>query len=498
MMDLAREQCPTQEHLSVYAETAEKAGFDALGLYLEHRYAFRCTPWAHGVGVVTPAMVRQLQDDFPNLQIIPFINLLGHWEGFLYTEEGKKHRAELLKGLQASASSPGFMELCEQMVDEVIQDFDSEIIHIGGDETAQLDAHPRDKARAEAYEGDGRAMIWGSHFGPLAQRVVDQGRRPAVWADMLLTHPEATGHLPKSTLLFEWQYDKGIAETGAKLKDLGFEVIGSPTIHVFNALWCHVEAADRNVRTVAQDVKDLGLAGVCLTTWEFGLFGSPETILPAIAGAARICEDPEGAPHLLESWPQESQEWARLMGVELQELGGLFAYPSIRHPLKVRLLLTGNPFLAWMHHAEELCGEKGARALEIIDRAYASTQDEAERGVCIFARSAIEFVRFAEAARVCWVADEPERALVSLAATRETFDGLERIARRSYRRFGGSLADIERCRTAKAHVETVMRRIQAYGRRELGYLPAFEVITNHRFMPHDQASWWVVNRWANE
>jgi hypothetical protein len=63
---------------------------------------------------------------------------------------------------------------------------------------------------------------------------------------------------------------------------------------------------------------------------------------------------------------------------------------------------------------------------------------------------------------------------------------------------GGSLADIERCRIAREHVERVIRRIKEYGDGSLGYLPAFEHITHPKFMPHDQGCWWLINKWANE
>src|SRR5690349_17419848 len=87
--DLAREQAPTLDNLRILAELSLSAGYNALGLYMEHRFAYPSTPWADGARAVTPEMVRTVQEDFPDLQIIPFLNLLGHMEGFLYTEKGR-------------------------------------------------------------------------------------------------------------------------------------------------------------------------------------------------------------------------------------------------------------------------------------------------------------------------------------------------------------------------------------------------------------------------
>ncbi|MBL1151894.1 MAG: hypothetical protein HND43_04065, partial [Armatimonadetes bacterium] len=118
--------------------------------------------------------------------------------------------------------------------------------------------------------------------------------------------------------------------------------------------------------------------------------------------------------------------------------------------------------------------------------------------VAEFVRLAIEFVRSAELARRAYAAGRVGDCLKRLADCRAVFDPMERIATRTHARIGGSLADIERCRIAREKVETVMRRVKQYGDGSLGYLPAFEVLTHPRFVPHDQACWWLINSWGAE
>ncbi|MFY9234412.1 MAG: family 20 glycosylhydrolase [Fimbriimonadaceae bacterium] len=507
MYDLAREQSPTLNHLRLLLDMTREAGYNAFGLYMEHRFAYPSTPWAHGKGCVTPDTVRTLIREYPEVQIIPFVNLLGHFEGMLYTEDGKQYRESLMQGMQACPSKPEFVSLCERLIDDVADIFSSEIIHIGGDETWQLGACARCEDKVEDV---GKAELYGSHFGPLARRVIEKGRRPAVWGDMFLDHPEALEHMPRETLIFDWHYFKGPLETAKAFMGKGFEVVCCPTIQNYNAMWMHLPQSEENVRQHAQVAADLGAYGVCVTTWEMGLFGSYETLLPAI----RACGDllplspmnggergsgGEGA--FLKSYLRESEryeEWARLMGVELQSAGGVFALDGHRNRLKSRLLLYSNPFLAWMHHAEELCGEVGDKALDVIERALAVAPNEATKGISLAARSAIEFVRLAEAARKEYAAGKPESAIGKLSPARQLFDDLANVARRTHERIGGSLADIERCKAAKEHVERVISRIRQYGDGILGYLPAFEMIAHPKFVPHDQAAWWLINRWGNE
>lgn len=535
--DLAREQAPTLDHLYQIAAMTQDAGFNALGLYMEHRFAYPSTPWSHGKGVVTPEMIARLRAEFPSLQIIPFINLLGHFEGFLYTEHGKRYREELFAGMQACPAMPEFVELCKKIIDDTCEIFDSEIIHLGGDETWQLGASAASKARIEEltqqflasggrpvestsapaqsdremYEGasstgapsegiDGKALLYGAHFGPLAEYVESKGRRPAVWGDMYYDHPLALEAMPKSTLIFDWQYFQGIRSTCQRFIDRGFEVVGCPALQTYNATWMHVEASEENVREVTQDVRDLGLFGVCVTTWECALMGAYDTLFPALRACGSMLQGGDGSFYAAYgATSPKHEEWARAMSQELAALGGTFTPGRIRSSLKVRLLLNANPFLAWLHHGDELYDtERGKKAVDLATRALIIAPEEAYKGPAFFLRGAVEFVQLAEAARLEYAYGRPESAVAKLAASRQIFVDMAKYARWTNQRIGGSLADIERCRVAGEWIEKVMQRIRKYGDGSLGYLPAWEVITHPKFMPHDQACWWLINRWANQ
>jgi hypothetical protein len=511
MLDIAREQSPTLGDLRRYLDLTREGGYNAIGLYLEHRFAYPSTPWSHGAGCVTPETIATLESEYSDLQIVPFINLLGHFEGMLYTEYGKRFREETFKGLQACPTCPEFVELCGRLIEDTVQSFKSELIHIGGDETWQLGVCPDCKARMDAVsEVDGKAVIYGEHFGPLARKVQELGRRPAVWGDMFADHPEALAYLPKETMIFDWQYFKSPIESSRKFAKLGFDVVTCPAIQTYNATWCHLSQSEQNVRECVEACRELDAHGVCVTTWECGLFGNYETLFPAIRACGKLLGDPltpdpspqkGGEGSLLAAYSEESEshgEWARLMSDDLEAVGWMFAHGTIRSALKCRLLLYSNPFLAWMHHHEELTGEAGDRALAIFARAIHFAPTQAMRGVAEFGKLGIEFVRYAEQARQAYAQGLPGVAVASLTPCRQIFEQLEKIAVATSLNIGGSKADIARCRAARDHVERVMMRIKEYGDGSLGYLPAFEIITHPKFMPHDQASWWLINKWANE
>lgn len=522
--DLAREQVPTLEHLRAFCALSENAGYNAFGLYMEHRFAYPSIPWAQGKGAVTPEMVRYLEEQFESLQIVPFINLLGHLEGFIYTEPGRHLAESKFKGMQACPCNADLLELATTIIDDTIDCFRSELIHIGGDETWQLGVCPNCAAKVAEYNEqglDGKAKLYGEHFGKLAQYVVEKGRRPAVWGDMFLDHPAALEYLPKETLIFDWQYFKGPKETGKVFTNAGFEVVYCPTFHVYDSVWCHLPQSELNIREHVNAAIEDNAKGVCVTTWEGALFANYETLLPAIRAAGRMLGNPEvvptnwdlpyedkrEAPECYRDYRDEEneagEEWVKTMTYDLLDIGdrhpdSVFKYTGHRSKLKCRLLLYSNPFLAWMHHREELCGDSGSDALQVLDRAISVAPNSAYRGVSEFVRLAVEFVRYAEEAHRYYALGLPGEAATALIPCRQIFENLAKIAKATNVRIGGSLADVERCLVAQRHVETVIRRIKSYGDGSLGYLPSFETLTHPKFMPHDQGNWWLINDWGNE
>lgn len=661
-LDVAREQSPSYEGLRAWCRLSLDAGYNAIGLYLEHRFVYASAPWAAGKGALEPEVVQRLQSEFPDLQIIPFINLLGHFEGFLYTEEGSRFAEEAFRGMQANPLHPEFNAFCRGLIDDTLAAFSSEIVHLGGDETAQLGAGPAsgERVRAAESEGasDGKAVLYGEHFGPLAQYVLDQGRRPALWADMFEPHPDALTLIPQETLLFDWQYFSGPNPPASD-----HEKVYCPTLHTYNALWCHLPQSERNVVEHAAAAERDGAYGVCVTTWECGLLGNYNTLKPAIRasggillqkeespssssqgskpgafehiifdrdpdlvptndfslavgiadnilmnllqskedrgsfvkdgdlyriffGVARVeagtlplesavatarrlrllagipahnlqARDPgkitgtidgeafeiqissvpdgltpaiemrvlvspllrilepqraivgnislyaesKDAPRFLKAYLQESEtseEWARLLGCELQEAGGLFAFGNIRSSIKARLLLYSNPFLLYLRNGDDLFSASGEQALGILERAATFATGPDERGPVWLGIKALEFVRQCRRSHLAYAERKPGEAINHLAPCRQIFEDLEKIAVATSINADGSLADVERCRAARRHIDLVIGRIKQYGDGSLGYLPSFATITHPKFVPHDQANWWLINTWANE
>src|SRR5690606_33827474 len=102
---------------------------------------------------------------------------------------------------------------------------------------------------------DGKARLYGEHFGRFGQQVVDSGRRPGVWGDMFFDHPSALQVIPRSTLVFDWQYFRSPAMSSALFRQAGFDTVMCPTLHVYNAAWMHIPQSEENVRQSIEAAK---------------------------------------------------------------------------------------------------------------------------------------------------------------------------------------------------------------------------------------------------
>ncbi len=140
----------------------------------------------------------------------------------------------------------------------------SQYIHLGCDEVYSYESGDEDQRRMREFLSD------------ILNEVIEEGRRPIIWGDMLLnaescgvSAPYFTGCdtpenaekllavIPKETVIADWHYD--VTETPVKtsvyLRDQGFDVLGAP--------WYKRENCRAYVETVCRN----NLMGIMVTTW---------------------------------------------------------------------------------------------------------------------------------------------------------------------------------------------------------------------------------------
>jgi hypothetical protein len=482
MYDIAREQSPREDNLRSMLESSLEAGYNAVGFYLEHRFAYRNAPWAEGDGCLQPGVVRQVTAEFrgEGLRIIPFLNILGHMEGFIRSEGGQFLAEGATQGSgQMCPSKPENIAFAEGLIDSALESFDDEWVHLGGDETNQLGQCELCSARAERIGKDG---IYADYFVPMCEKIVRLGKRPCLWGDMLIEYPSILDRLPKETIIFDWHYAESPAESTKMFRDKGFDVVCCPAVRSYDSFFCHLRETWENVDTHAKAAGDLDALGVLVTTWEFQFFTNYESTLPIVYSAGRRLSSGMGWEEaLLASSLPEYVQMANAMGIKAEDASPFLAWPGWRR-LRQAFVLSQNPFFLWRDWRGEVCGEVGDKLLAICAPFESSSHEIAYPAILL--ATSVRWVRAAETAYLTYTDCQPQRAAELLAESAALFDAIESIAVESAKR-GGSAADVERAKLLRSRILTASERIRSLGE----YLPAFETITHPGYVAGDQAAW---------
>jgi hypothetical protein len=489
MYDIAREQSPREDQLAAMLRRSAAAGYNAVGFYLEHRFAYPSAPWAAGPGCLTAGMVRSLRagSGSAGLRVIPFLNLLGHMEGFIRSAGGEwlAEGEAGFGGVQICATRPECATFARGLVADILDAFDDEWVHLGGDETRQLGQCPRCAERVAQVSKGG---LYGEYFGPLCRFVLERGRRPCLWGDMLLQHPDALAAIPRQTLIFDWQYFSRPRESTGQFRRRGFDVVCCPSIQTYNAAWCFLGESQRNIDEHAEDARAAGALGVLVTTWELSYFTQYETIWPLIYAAGRRLSHGSGwDAAIIAEGGEAYAHAAHILGGRLPAASA-FIRPGTWRTLRDKLVVRQNPFLLWQAWRSEAGGPVGDAILRLCDEADASLAAGAPlRFVVELHRVAVEWVRLVE--RACRAYDGGQ-----LAAAVDTLQdaaalllrlraGVERAAA-----VGGSEADVQRLELLVDKVQRARRRIEALLKGST-YRPAFATVVHDAYVRGDQAAW---------
>ncbi|MEW6198199.1 MAG: family 20 glycosylhydrolase [Planctomycetota bacterium] len=487
-MDVAREQSPSEARLRDVLARSRTAGYNAVALYLEHRFAYPSAPWAAGAGCLTPAVVRRLATDArsQSLRLVPFLNTLGHMEGFIRSAGGAwlAEGRGRFGGVQMCATRPECVAFARGLVADVLGAFDDEWMHLGGDETRQLGQCP---ACAERVAAVGAGGLYAEYFAPLCRFVLERGRRPCLWGDMLLQHPGALDAIPRQTVIFDWQYFKRPRESTAVFRQRGFDVVCCPSLQTYNAGWCFLPASQQNIDDHAADARAAGALGVCVTTWELCWFTAYATIWPLIyAAGRRLAHGMPWAEALATEGGPGYAAAAEIVGERIPQLSE-FLRPGTWRSLRRHLAMSLDPFALWRAWRTEVCGQVGDELLRLCDEADTHLPDDNPLHWAInLHRVAVRWVRAVEQAAGAYAVGDLSSCVCHL---REGADwlarlrpGLERVAAD-----GGSSADVPRLDRLIGEVMRVCQRLE--GLPAAGHRPAFETLVHDAYIPGDQAAW---------
>jgi hypothetical protein len=218
------------------------------------------------------------------IEVVPQLQCLGHATYILKHDLYADLRETPNDVDQMCPQNKNTLKLFRELAAELVKLHpETRLFHIGGDEAWSLGRCPACKAVADR---EGQGGLYAAYIKQVCETVEKLGRTPILWGDIILTHPEHLGQVPRNAIINDWDYysvadepqavEPGRAEwmsTGLghadQLAERGFRVLASPAVRacpdgLYNIDYrLHAE----NVRAFCGKAVEKKFTGVLLTSW---------------------------------------------------------------------------------------------------------------------------------------------------------------------------------------------------------------------------------------
>lgn len=158
------------------------------------------------------------------LKAIPLVQTFGHVEWFLAHSQYAALREFPEDYSQIRACDEKALAVVKAWIAALLEAHaDSPWIHLGADETYRLADIDRPDCSAKR---EGAAAVFLRHMQPLFDQVLAAGKRPIIWADMPLSHPEQIAGFSRDVIFCDWLYSQ-TAEYAEKVHGWGLGVVSA-------------------------------------------------------------------------------------------------------------------------------------------------------------------------------------------------------------------------------------------------------------------------------
>ncbi len=299
--DVTRGRVPTLVELKRLVDDMCYYKMNQLQLYVEHTYLFRnfSELWRDETPLTAEEILEL--DKYcveRHIDLVPSLATFGHMYKLLKTQtygeycelEGRTSERlsywDRMAHHTINVSHPDALDLIKSMIVEYMSLFQSKYFNICCDETFDLckgrSAHLLD-------ENTTSKDVYTKYVGELSEFLIEKGKIPMFWGDILWGAPQLIQKLPKENICLNWGYgaDQGDKETRT-IAEAGATQYTCPGAGGWNE-WLYIyNSCYQNIAKMCTYAYQYGAVGVLNTDWgDFGHINQPEFCRPGmIYGAA--------------------------------------------------------------------------------------------------------------------------------------------------------------------------------------------------------------------
>ncbi len=134
-----------------------------------------------------------------HIDVVPCLELYGHLHD-LFRREQYSDLADFPHGVEFNPANPRVQELVRRWANEYMELFPSSFVHIGFDETWQLQ-------QAARNGGKSPAGVFVEQLRNVSQLFQQKGKTVLAWADIMVKYPDIVAQLPPGIIAVPWFYD---------------------------------------------------------------------------------------------------------------------------------------------------------------------------------------------------------------------------------------------------------------------------------------------------
>ena len=281
MLDVSRDRVPTMQTLFALVEELSTFKYNRLQLYTEHTFAYPSYPevW-DGTSAIEPEEMRQLDAhcSLHGIELVPNQQSFGHMHHWLKhprlaplaeCPEGIQHPfSEETEPFGLCAVDPKSLEFLGGLYDELLPNFSSLTLNVGGDETLDLGQG----RSAQACESKGIGRVYLDFLASIHGLLLARGRGMQFWADIILNYPELveelSSELPGATaMLWGYEADHPFEEQTRLVAASGLDFYVCPGTSAWQSLAGRFENMAGNLASAARHGQAQGAKGFLVTDW---------------------------------------------------------------------------------------------------------------------------------------------------------------------------------------------------------------------------------------
>lgn len=268
MDDISRGPVPHMEFMKSQIRRFSEMKINMMSFYIEHIVKTKSHgDFAPSSGGISIEEWKELSDYAGNyhVQLVGSFQSLGHFEKILsfpqYSHLGETDR--MLSPVREESS-----DFLIEVIREMLPAFGSRFFNVNGDEAWDLG-----RGNLKKYaDSIGVARIYADHMNRLLEFIISQGKRPMMWGDITLQHPEVFEMLPEEVMFLTWDYSayESFADFIDPVKNAGYDFMVCPGVLNSNRMMPDFNMSVINIRNFVNEGFEKGASGVLNTVWDDG------------------------------------------------------------------------------------------------------------------------------------------------------------------------------------------------------------------------------------